>query len=183
MRAAVITEPGGPEVFAIQELPDPVIGPEEVLVAVRATALNRADLLQRRGRYPGPPGTRDDVPGLEMAGEVIEVGANVRGWKPGDRVMALLGGATMSYMTLGISFAQFIKQLQASVGLNTFLVGIAKAPVFALVIAMVGCYEGLRVTGSAESVGRLTTRSVVEGIFLVIIMDALFSILFSMMGV
>ena len=98
-------------------------------------------------------------------------------------VMALLGGATMSYMTLGISFAQFIKQLQAAVGLNTFLVGVAKAPVFALVIAMVGCYEGLRVTGSAESVGRLTTRSVVEGIFLVIIMDALFSILFSFMGV
>ncbi|HYH36678.1 MAG TPA: MlaE family lipid ABC transporter permease subunit [Azospirillum sp.] len=98
-------------------------------------------------------------------------------------VMALLGGATMSYMTLGISFAQFIKQLQAAVGLNTFLVGVAKAPVFALVIAMVGCYEGLRVTGSAESVGRLTTRSVVEGIFLVIIMDALFSIFFSFMGV
>ncbi|WP_431858455.1 MlaE family ABC transporter permease [Azospirillum sp.] len=98
-------------------------------------------------------------------------------------VMALLGGATMSYMTLGISFAQFIKQLQGAVGLNTFLVGVAKAPVFALVIAMVGCYEGLRVTGSAESVGRLTTRSVVEGIFLVIIMDALFSIFFSFMGV
>ncbi|RLT27074.1 MAG: NAD(P)H-quinone oxidoreductase [Chloroflexi bacterium] len=92
MRAAVITAPGGPEVFAIQEIDDPIVGPEEVLVAVRATALNRADLLQRRGRYPGPPGTRDDVPGLEMAGEVIEVGANVRAWQPGDRVMALLGG-------------------------------------------------------------------------------------------
>lgn len=92
MRAAVITAPGGPEVFAIQEIDDPSVGPEEVLVAVRATALNRADLLQRRGRYPGPPGTRDDVPGLEMAGEVVEVGANVRQWKPGDRVMALLGG-------------------------------------------------------------------------------------------
>lgn len=98
-------------------------------------------------------------------------------------IMALLGGAVMSYMTLGISFAQFIKQLQSAIGLNTFLVGIAKAPVFAMVIAMVGCYEGLRVTGSAESVGRLTTRSVVEGIFLVIIIDALFSIFFSFMGV
>lgn len=98
-------------------------------------------------------------------------------------IMGLLGGATMSYMTLGISFAQFIKQLQGAIGLNTFLVGIAKAPVFALVIAMVGCYEGLRVTGSAESVGRLTTRSVVEGIFLVIIIDALFSVFFSFMGV
>jgi NADPH2:quinone reductase len=92
MRAAVITAPGGPEVFAIQDVEDPSVGPEEVLVAVRATALNRADLLQRRGRYPGPAGTRDDIPGLEMAGEVIEVGANVRQWKPGDRVMALLGG-------------------------------------------------------------------------------------------
>lgn len=98
-------------------------------------------------------------------------------------VMGLLGGATMSYMSLGISFAQFIKQLQGAVGLNTFLVGIGKAPVFALVIAMVGCYEGLKVTGSAESVGALTTRSVVEGIFLVIVMDAVFSILFSVLGV
>ena len=92
MRAAVITAPGGPEVFAIQELPDPSPGNEEALIAVRATALNRADLLQRRGRYPGPAGTRDDLPGLEMAGEVLEVGRNVTAVKPGDRVMALLGG-------------------------------------------------------------------------------------------
>ncbi len=92
MRAAVITTPGDADVFAIQELPDPQPGPEEALVAVRATALNRADLLQRRGRYPGPAGTRDDLPGLEMAGEVIETGANVTAVKPGDRVMALLAG-------------------------------------------------------------------------------------------
>lgn len=92
MRAAVITQPGGPEVFAIQELPDPSPGPQEVLVAVHATALNRADLLQRRGRYSGPPGTRDDVPGLEMAGVIEAVGEQVVGWHAGDRVMALLGG-------------------------------------------------------------------------------------------
>lgn len=92
MRAAVITAPGGPEVFALRELPDPVPGPEEALVAVRATALNRADLLQRRGRYPGPPGTRDDLPGLEMAGEVLAVGERVSACRPGDRVMALLAG-------------------------------------------------------------------------------------------
>jgi NADPH:quinone reductase len=92
MRAAVITEPGGPEVFQVQEVPDPVAGPDEVLVAVKATALNRADLLQRRGRYPGPPGTRDDIPGLEMAGVVESVGERVVNWKPGDHVMALLGG-------------------------------------------------------------------------------------------
>lgn len=92
MRAAVITQPGGPEVFAIQDLPDPVPGPQDVLVAVHATALNRADLLQRRGRYSGPPGTRDDVPGLEMAGVIEAVGEQVVGWHVGDRVMALLGG-------------------------------------------------------------------------------------------
>ncbi len=92
MRAAVITEPGGPEVFAIREEPDPPFGPEDALVAVHATALNRADLLQRIGRYPGPPGTRDDVPGLEAAGTVLAVGERVSAWRPGDRVMALLGG-------------------------------------------------------------------------------------------
>src|SRR5262245_32732034 len=92
MRAAVISSPGGPESLGSRQLEDPRPGPEEALVAVYATALNRADLMQRRGRYPGPPGVRDDVPGLEMAGMVIEVGERVSAWKPGDRVMALLGG-------------------------------------------------------------------------------------------
>ncbi|MDA1061944.1 MAG: NAD(P)H-quinone oxidoreductase [Chloroflexi bacterium] len=92
MRAAVITEPGDPDVFALQELPDPEPGPEDVLVAVHATALNRADLMQRRGGYPAPPGIRQDVPGLEMSGVVERVGERVTQWSPGDRVMALLGG-------------------------------------------------------------------------------------------
>jgi NADPH2:quinone reductase len=92
MRAAIVSEPGDPEVFQIRELPDPVPGPEDALVAVHATALNRADLLQRLGRYRGPKGTRDDLPGLEMAGIVEMVGERVSAWQPGDRVMALLGG-------------------------------------------------------------------------------------------
>lgn len=92
MRAAVVTRPGDATVFEIQDLPDPTPGPDEVLVAVHATALNRADLAQRQGLYPGPPGTRDDLPGLEMAGEVIETGERVSDWKTGDAVMALLGG-------------------------------------------------------------------------------------------
>ena len=92
MQAAIVSEPGGPEVFQFRELPDPVPGPEDALVAVHATALNRADLLQRLGRYPGPKGTRDDLPGLEMAGIVEAVGERVSAWQPGDRVMALLGG-------------------------------------------------------------------------------------------
>ena len=93
MRAAVVTNPGGLEdAFEVQEVPDPVPGHDEVLVAVKASALNRADLLQRRGRYNGPPGTRNDIPGLEAAGVIEAVGDRVVGWKPGDRVMALLGG-------------------------------------------------------------------------------------------
>ena len=92
MRAAVVSEPGGPEVFRIQDIEEPTPGPEEALVDVKATALNRADLLQRRGRYPGPPGTRDDVPGLEMAGVVAAVGERVDTVAVGDRVFALLNG-------------------------------------------------------------------------------------------
>ena len=92
MRAAVVSEPGGPEVFRIQEIEEPTPGPAEVLVDVRATALNRADLLQRRGRYPGPVGTRDDLPGLEMAGVVAAAGERVVGVGVGDRVFALLNG-------------------------------------------------------------------------------------------
>ncbi len=98
-------------------------------------------------------------------------------------VLALLGGGLMCAAALGISPVQFLGQLGQAITFQTFLVGIAKAPVFAFVIAMVGCYEGLSVSGSAESVGRMTTRSVVVGIFLVIVFDALFSILFSYLGV
>ena len=92
MRAAVVVNPKSSDAFEIQEVPDPPVGPDEVLIAVKTTALNRADLLQRRGRYSGPPGTRDDIPGLEAAGVIEATGERVTGWKPGDRVMALLGG-------------------------------------------------------------------------------------------
>jgi phospholipid/cholesterol/gamma-HCH transport system permease protein len=92
---------------------------------------------------------------------------------------ALLGGGVACVLLLNMSVSQFLTQLSHAVSLTHFLVGLAKAPVFALLISIVGCFEGLRVTGSAESVGRLTTQSVVESLFLVIVFDALFSILFS----
>ena len=92
MRAAVITTPGGPEVLQVREVPDPEPGPDEVLVDVKASALNRADLIQRTGNYPASPDAPADIPGLEMAGVVAVVGPRVRGIASGDRVMALLGG-------------------------------------------------------------------------------------------
>jgi phospholipid/cholesterol/gamma-HCH transport system permease protein len=97
-------------------------------------------------------------------------------------IMGLLGGGLMSVALVDVTFAQYWRLLNNAVNLDTFMVGLIKAPVFAMLISLVGCFEGLRVSGSAESVGRLTTRSVVEGIFLVIIFDAAFSILFSYLG-
>ena len=98
-------------------------------------------------------------------------------------IMGLVGGCIMSMATLNLSLAQFLSQLQAAVSITHFWIGLVKAPVFAFVIAMVGCYEGLNVARSAESVGRLTTRSVVKSIFLVIVLDAAFSILFSVLHI
>ncbi|GIW14856.1 MAG: NAD(P)H quinone oxidoreductase [Tepidiforma sp.] len=93
MKAVVITRPGGPEVLEYREVPDPVAGPEDLLIRVRATALNRADLLQRMGGYPQPgPKPAFEIPGLEYAGEVIAVGERVEGFAVGDRVMGLLAG-------------------------------------------------------------------------------------------
>jgi NADPH:quinone reductase-like Zn-dependent oxidoreductase len=92
MRALTITRPGGPEVLELCDVPDPVFGPEEVLVRVRASALNRADLLQRRGLYPAPPGAPADIPGLEFAGEIAACGELVTSLQPGDRVMGIVGG-------------------------------------------------------------------------------------------
>lgn len=91
MRAVTQTGPGGPETLVVTELPDPVPGAGEVLVQVAATAVNRADLLQRQGFYPPPPGA-SEVIGLECSGTVAAVGEGVTGWAEGDRVCALLAG-------------------------------------------------------------------------------------------
>lgn len=98
-------------------------------------------------------------------------------------IMGMIGGAMMCYFDLHITLPVFLRQLQDAISLNTFLVGIIKAPVFALIIGLVGCYEGLQVERNAASVGRLTTRSVVESVFLVIVLDAAFSIIFSVIGI
>jgi putative PIG3 family NAD(P)H quinone oxidoreductase len=100
MKAVLFGGKGGPEVIEWRDAADPAPARGEVLVRVRAAALNRADLLQRRGLYPPPPGTREDIPGLELAGEVVEVGAGVTAWKPGDRVMAIASGEAQAELTV-----------------------------------------------------------------------------------
>ncbi len=89
MKAVVLTGFGEADVLTLGEVSDPVPRTGELLVRIKATALNRADVLQRRGHYPPPEGAPATL-GLEMAGEVVAVGADAQGWKPGDRVCALL---------------------------------------------------------------------------------------------
>src|ERR1700724_3143573 len=91
MHAVVITEPGGPEVLSWAEVPDPVPGPGEVVIDITAAGVNRADLMQRQGFYPPPPGA-PPYPGLEASGRIIALGAGVTGWQVGGEVCALLGG-------------------------------------------------------------------------------------------
>lgn len=117
MKAIVITEAGGPEVLQIQERAIPAIKKEEVLVEVRAAGVNRPDVFQRKGNYPAPPGVIADIPGLEVAGVVVQVGAAVKEWKIGDEVCCLIaGGGYATYVAVhkdiclsipgGLSFAE-----------------------------------------------------------------------------
>ena len=92
MRAVVLRSHGGVEVLTFEDINAPTPGPEEVLVRVRATSLNRADLLQRMGFYPNPFPDMHDVPGMEFSGTVIGLGARVRAWKLGDEVMGIVSG-------------------------------------------------------------------------------------------
>ena len=92
MKAIILTAAGGPDVLEMQERPAPEPGHQQVRVRVHASALNRADLHQREGNYPAPPGSPADIPGMEYAGEVDAVGPGASLWKVGDRVMGIVGG-------------------------------------------------------------------------------------------
>ena len=96
-------------------------------------------------------------------------------------VMGILGGMMMAKTQLDVGFGEFLDRLVKAVSITSYLVGIGKAPVFAAIIVMVGCFQGFRTQGGADSVGRQTTRSVVQSIFLVIVADALFSVAFSLL--
>lgn len=91
----------------------------------------------------------------------------------------VFGGMLMAKLSLGVGYAEFMERLVKAVSVTDYLIGIGKAPVFSTIIVLIGCYQGFRTKGGADSVGRQTTRSVVQSIFLVIVADALFSVAFS----
>lgn len=97
-------------------------------------------------------------------------------------VLGVAGGMVMAQAQLGVGYADFLDRFVNAISVTSYLVGVGKAPVFAAIIALVGCFQGLRTHGGADSVGRQTTRSVVQAIFLVIVADALFSVMFSVVG-
>ncbi len=111
MRAVVVTRPGGPEVLEVQERPTPRPERGQVLVRVHASALNRADLLQREGRYPAPPGAPADIPGLEFAGEVAALGDGVNEWAIGARVFGITaGGGHAEFLTVDAGCAAAVPE-------------------------------------------------------------------------
>jgi putative PIG3 family NAD(P)H quinone oxidoreductase len=109
MKAIVIEQPGGPEVLKWQDVPTPEPGHGEVRVRVHATAVNRADLLQRMGMYPAPPDAPQTIPGLELAGEIERLGAGVTQWQVGDRVFGLVGGG--SYAEYAVTHADCLARI------------------------------------------------------------------------
>jgi putative PIG3 family NAD(P)H quinone oxidoreductase len=117
MRAIVIREPGGPDVLELREVATPEAGPGHVRVRIRASAVNRADLLQRLGGYPAPADSPQDIPGLEIAGEIDQLGPGVTEWRLGDRVFGVVGGGayaeavvvharTLAKMSANLDFVQ-----------------------------------------------------------------------------
>src|SRR6201994_795317 len=98
MEAIIITHPGTPDVLQLEERPKPIFNADEVLVKVAAAGVNRPDVFQRKGNYPPPAHAPQDIPGLEIAGTIVEIGHNVTRWKIGDKVCALvIGGGYAEY--------------------------------------------------------------------------------------
>lgn len=132
------------------------------------------DALQTMGVRPNQLLILPRILGLMIALPLLTIWADIFG---------ILGGMFMTQNLLHIGFGDFLRRFPQVVNLSSLLIGLGKAPIFALIIASVACFQGLRVQGSADSVGQKTTRSVVQAIFFIIIADALFSILFSTLGI
>ena len=158
MRAVVITEHGDPGVMEWLEVPDPVPGPGEVVIDIAAAGVNRADLAQREGGYPPPPGA-PPYPGLEVSGRIRTVGSQVTGWHPGDEVCALLGGGGYAEQvavpqgqvlpvpeTVSVTAAAALPEVACTVWVNVFdLAGLTEG-------------ETLLVHGGASGIGTMAIQ-------------------------
>jgi putative PIG3 family NAD(P)H quinone oxidoreductase len=185
MRAVIYSGAGGPEVITIGEVPKPEVRPEHVRVRVHAAGLNRADLIQRRGQYAAPPGWPADIPGLEYAGE-IEAVRGASKWKPGDRVMGLVGGGAQAELVTvhqdealaipdGLSYAEaaaipeaFLTAFDALVTRGRLAAG-ERVLIHAIgsgvgtAAAQVGKHLGATVLGTSRSAAKLA-RALVYGL-------------------
>jgi putative PIG3 family NAD(P)H quinone oxidoreductase len=152
VKAVIVSAPGGPEVLRLEEVPDPVAGPGEVLLEVAAAGVNRADLMQREGHYPPPPGA-SEVLGLECSGVVAAVGDGVQRWRVGDRCVALLAGG--GYATrVSVPEGQLVG-VPEGVDLVTAagLIEVAATVVSNLRLAGLSAGERLLVHGGAGGIG------------------------------
>ncbi|MCU0657450.1 MAG: NAD(P)H-quinone oxidoreductase [Polyangiaceae bacterium] len=153
MKAIVIARPGGPEVLELRDVPDPEPGPGQIRVAVGWTALNRADLLQRAGHYPAPPGAPRDIPGLEYAGTVDAIGPGVTRWSPGDPVMGLTaGGSYAEYLVVHEREAAPVPR------------GLAPEQAAAIPEAFVTAYDALVTRGRLACGDTLLVHAVASGV-------------------
>ena len=164
MRAAVITSAGGPDVLEIQERPTPVAGTGEILVRIRASALNRADLLQRAGRYAAPSGVPSDIPGLEFAGEVVACGPNASLHAVGTRVAGLVAGGahaeflvtherSVAVVSEGISWEQAGASPEACITAHDALRQVGLRPGETVLVHAVGSGVGLAAVQIAQRLG------------------------------
>ena len=157
MQAIVAREPGGPEVLELQEVPDPTPAADEVVVAVRAAGVNRADLMQRQGHYPPPPGA-SSVIGLEVSGHVAALGSGVSGWSVGDPCVALLAGGGYAEL-VAVPAGQVVApppgaDLVAAAG----LVEVAATVVSNLDLAGLGAGQVFLVHGGAGGIGSFAVQ-------------------------
>lgn len=153
MRAVIYEGAGGPEVITIGEVPKPEVRPEHLRVRVHAAGLNRADLIQRRGQYPAPPGWPANIPGLEYAGEVEAVRPGVTRWKAGDRVMGLVGGGAQ---------AEFVVVHQNEV--LPIPAGLSYAEAAAIPEAFLTAYDALVTRGRLQAGERVLIHAVGSGV-------------------
>lgn len=158
MQAVTFSEPGGPEVLRVTQVPDPSPGPGEVLVDVVASGVNRADLLQRQGHYPPPPGT-SPVLGLECSGRIAALGEGVHGWQVGDEVAALLAGGGYAEQVV-VPVGQLMP-LPQGVGLvEAAALPEAVCTVWSNVVGVAGLAEGetLLVHGGGSGIGTMAIQ-------------------------